>query len=98
MDRVVEYLDEEDYTEEYTQVCRNHENGKKWRGIKIQRFIEWGIKDENSDQIMEDYKKAFDIQKKIIRRCNSESTFLRETEEEEQKIPRLIELEKKYSK
>ena len=98
MDGVVEYLDQEDYTEEYTQVCRNHGHRKKWRGIKIQRFIEWGTKDEDSDQMMKDYKKAFGIQKRIIRRCNSKPAFFRETEEEEQKIPRLIELEKKYSK
>jgi hypothetical protein len=98
MDGVVEYLDEEDYTEVYTQVCRTHGNGKKWRGVKIQRFIEWGTKDENSDQMMAEYKKAFGIQKKIIRRCNSEPTFLGETAEEEQKIPRLSELGKKYSK
>ena len=48
--------------------------------------------------MMKDYKKAFGIQKRIIRRCNSEPAFLGETEEEEQKIPRLIELGKKHSK
>ena len=85
MDGVVEYLDQEDYTEEYTQVCRNHGYGKKWRGIKIQRFIEWGTKDEDSDQMIEDYKKVFGIQRKTIRRCNSKLAFLGETKEEEQK-------------